>query len=330
MCCLVSVGAGDCLGRERQHVPHVHQRRYYLASILVGLVDVAYSLQLEMAPDVDHRDPILRRIFENRLALDHHRDAGHDGGVDGRHALHEQRVARADHVGVSPAAVVRQARPVAAVEHGKVVRRGLLQALERREKLPESEFHRGGGREDSPHRQRPVRGHQALEASRRHKRLLLPRHNLSEDGLSIGIFGEMLPHRIQQCVDRQDQTLLEGTLVERASRECRANILVVAEACPARRERCPRHREDDVLDIVEARVLEKVLVAEVHRLHSRVELGVGSGLGRGRIVGRHRAVRVHDLPRYVLDSVLHENGRIRIRLGHLLLAFLQAVEHVVR
>lgn len=65
-----------------------------------------------------------------------YRDAGHDGGVDGRHALHEQRVARADHVGVSPAAVVRQARPVAAVEHGKVVRRGLLQALERREKLP--------------------------------------------------------------------------------------------------------------------------------------------------------------------------------------------------
>lgn len=53
----------------------------------------------------------------------------------------------------------------------------------------ESEFHRGGGREDSPHRQRPVRGHQALEASRRHKRLLLPRHNLcaGTPGVSVSL-----------------------------------------------------------------------------------------------------------------------------------------------
>ena len=39
-------------------------------------------------------------------------DAGHDGGVDGRHALDKQRVARRDHASVAPAAIVREARPV--------------------------------------------------------------------------------------------------------------------------------------------------------------------------------------------------------------------------
>ena len=64
-----------------------------------------------------------------------------------------------------------------------------------------------------------------------------------------------------------------------------------------------RPRNDDVLDVLHARVPCDLLL---------------------------RAICLLDLRVHLLLAVLHENCRIRIRLGHLLLALLQSHEHVVR
>ena len=106
-----------------------------------------------------------------------------------------------------------------------------------------------------------------------------------------------------------DERALELLLGDLASEEIGAHVRRVHVRPLADFECCARRAEDDVLDVVEARVLQRVF-DKVHR--------VGLGARAGRAVRLHdalrwqlaRAVSLHQLALHIRRRVLHEDRRV--------------------
>ena len=88
---------GRCAGLAgRENVRHVHESGQYLAGFVARFVDRAHARELEDAPRVDDRDPVVARVCEQRLALQHHGHLGHQRWRERTQSRHEQVVGRGD------------------------------------------------------------------------------------------------------------------------------------------------------------------------------------------------------------------------------------------
>ena len=130
----------------------------------------------------------------------------------------------------------------------------------------------------------------------------------------------MAAHGRKKRVDRPDQSRLEVGFGQCAAEEGIAHGCERDVRLAAGREDSAGQAEDDVLHVIEARVLELVL-DELHVLLLALLLE--------RLLGA-RAERVGDLARHVFRGILHEDGGLLVRLGHFGLALGEAVQHVVR
>ena len=172
----------------------------------------------------------------------------------------------------------------------------------------------GGGRERAPPRRRRRRG----PGRRRGVGPRLVGAHAGEERGGARVALKVRAHGRQERVDGVREAVLEVRLRQGAPDEGVAHGVGARDRRAAGRERRAGRREDHVPHVVEARVLQVVR----RELHLRV--------ARDGRVGRARAVRAADLPPDVGRRVLHEDGRVGVRLGHLRLAGLEAVEHVVR
>ena len=179
----------------------------------------------------------------------------------------------------------------------------------------------GGGEAVSQDNTRPA----VLHFSHPHLLFLVLLH-LGQKILGNGVVGEVGADRLQEGIESVYQGGLElllgdlsGDKVGTDSREVVVGRAVAGESGIG-------GAEDDILNIVQARVLE-VILDEVHRLLSSV-VGGFSGFG-GDSLRLRGTVGGHDFPSYVLHRVFHENGRVGVGLAHLLLTSLQTEEHVV-
>mmetsp|Transcript_861 Transcript_861/g.2071 ORF Transcript_861/g.2071 Transcript_861/m.2071 type:complete len:375 (-) Transcript_861:248-1372(-) len=205
--------------------------------------------------------------------------------------------------------------------------RRCIQQLLNCQKLPQLELRSRPWREDEVHGLRAIHGDEALEALGGHEALPLPRHDLREDGLGPLVLLEVITHRLQELVHRQNQPLLEPQRHKPAPQEVGLDLLVRSVRLSTSLEGSIGDGENDVLHVVEARVLQ-VVRRQVHALHPGIDI---PRLLRSLCLLRLRgAVGIIDFTSHVLRGVLHENSGVRVRLGHLLLALLEPVEHVVR
>mmetsp|Transcript_15882 Transcript_15882/g.53137 ORF Transcript_15882/g.53137 Transcript_15882/m.53137 type:complete len:327 (-) Transcript_15882:1693-2673(-) len=297
-------GGADCGGSDGEHVADMHHCSDDLAGRLVGLVHRSHPLQLEVTADVDDGDPVLGGVEENGLALDQDLDVLHQVRHHSREGLDHHAVAGRDDLLLPVAAVDGEAAPVRAPQDLLVVSRSLLEVADDGGQLAQGDLSSGVGGEDTPDRLAALHGHEPLESLGGHEVLLLPLHHLVEDGLGVGVLLEVLPHRVQQPVDCSDQSALELCLAQFPGDKVVFDALKGVVSGTPSCESGLGHREDDILHVVEARVLE-IVGGQVHTFKTSVDvLGLRC---RGFIFGLARAVGVIDLPRHVLLRVLHED-----------------------
>mmetsp|Transcript_13495 Transcript_13495/g.38605 ORF Transcript_13495/g.38605 Transcript_13495/m.38605 type:complete len:465 (-) Transcript_13495:516-1910(-) len=165
--------------------------------------------------------------------------------------------------------------------------------------------------------------------------LLLESSHLLQQSLRAFVVGKVRSNWIQQSVELVDQTPLEVGFGNGTVQEGRPDGGKIGVGGRAGREGRTGRTEDDVLDVVEAGILEGVL-GQVHRFLPGVAvcvsvsvcvcIGLPNVLFFLRLAG---TVGRHDLALHVLYGVLHKHGGIGIALGHLFLPRLEAVQHVM-